>query len=91
MQARIVASAFTTNPLEARAMVEFVPESQAEHEQLASLFGDRMGVIAINRSAGTVLRSEFRLFNSPVPSAADLDADAMDKAAKENTEESTAT
>ena len=92
MQARIVTSAFSSIPIEARAIVEFMPETQSEHDDLARLFGDKMGIVCINRSVGNVLRAEFDLFPpTPVPSAADLDAVAEEAKAKEATEEHTAT
>jgi hypothetical protein len=83
MQAKIVSSAFSANPFEARAIVEFVPETQSEHDSLAALFGDKMGVVCINRSVNQVLRAEFQLFKpAVVPSAADLDAVAEEEKVK---------
>lgn len=38
MQAKIVSTAFSSKPLNAKAVVEFAPETVAEHEQLAQLF-----------------------------------------------------
>lgn len=66
MQAKIVSSAFSANPFEARAIVEFVPETQAEHDSLAALFGDTMGIVCINRSVNQILRAEFQLFKPSV-------------------------
>ena len=63
MQARIIASGFSQQPLNARFTVEFAPESQAEHDLLATMFPSAalLDVVGMNRSAGDVIRAEFEI------------------------------
>lgn len=75
MQAKIVASGFSQDPLSCRVVIEFKPENQAEHDDLIKIFDAKMTLTATDASKENVLRMEFEIKpDGPLPpSAADLD------------------
>jgi len=76
MQTKIVTNSFTNSPLNAKVLIEFMPETQAEHDALATLLSAPQ-VEYEHTNISNVLRAQFTL--SPVATPPSQEAPAEQK------------